>query len=221
MRSKDYIPASDPKFIEFGENLFDKAGLHHEDWGVPSAEQVIGGALIEFKDKYAKAIQPNRGKIDVSEKNAARKVAEKAIRSYVQGFLAKNPLITDTEREMLKINVYDTTPTTISAPLGQANAKVDYLGQLQLQLRIFHVENTPIDPKANYGFRIYFGIYADSDTPPANGMELRESRFTRQKKMLFTFLPTDAKKTVYFSIRYENSKGEAGTWGPLFSAVIP
>ena len=28
-------------------------------------------------------------------------------------------------------------------------------------------------------------------------------------------------KAAYFSIRYENSKGKAGPWGPLASALIP
>ncbi|MDR2184295.1 MAG: hypothetical protein LBO80_01305 [Treponema sp.] len=27
--------------------------------------------------------------------------------------------------------------------------------------------------------------------------------------------------TVYFCLRYENSKGEAGPFGPVFSAVVP
>jgi hypothetical protein len=30
----------------------------------------------------------------------------------------------------------------------------------------------------------------------------------------------DAGKTVYVCARYENSKGEAGNWGPLASAVV-
>ena len=28
-------------------------------------------------------------------------------------------------------------------------------------------------------------------------------------------------QTVYFCIRYENSKGKAGPWGPIFQAIIP
>ena len=221
MRTKDYIPGNDAKFIEWGENLMTVGELHCTDWGVIGPEQMVGGALTDFKDKYAKAAQPNRGRIDVLEKNEARKTAEKALRSYVQGFLAKNPKITNTQREMLGITVYDVVPTSVGAPQGQAEADISYPGRTQLQLKIKHIEGTPKDTKALYGFRVYFGVYADGDAPPVSGMDLRESKFTRQRKMLFTFLPTDSAKVAYFSIRYENSKGETGPWGPMFSAIIP
>jgi len=43
----------------------------------------------------------------------------------------------------------------------------------------------------------------------------------RRRKELFIFPAEDSGKTAYFSIRYKNSKGQAGPWGPVFSAVIP
>jgi hypothetical protein len=33
--------------------------------------------------------------------------------------------------------------------------------------------------------------------------------------------PSALTNTVYFCLRYENSKGEAGPFGPVLSAVIP
>jgi hypothetical protein len=96
-----------------------------------------------------------------------------------------------------------------------------YPGRTQLQLLLKHIAGTPFNPKADYGYRIYYGLYTQSDTPPASGIELHESRFSRQKKVLFSFSPSDSGKTAFFSIRYENSKGKTGPWGPLFSAIIP
>jgi hypothetical protein len=55
--------------------------------------------------------------------------------------------------------------------------------------------------------------------PPVSGKELPHSRWTRRRKERFSF-DGDSGKTVYFCIRYENSKGEAGEFGPIFSAVI-
>jgi hypothetical protein len=54
-----------------------------------------------------------------------------------------------------------------------------------------------------------------------HGTELPHSRFTRRKKELFEFPLEDSGKTAYFCIRLENSKGKAGPWGPVFSAIIP
>jgi hypothetical protein len=57
--------------------------------------------------------------------------------------------------------------------------------------------------------------------PAVHGTNLPHSRFVRRRKELFIFPPEDSGKTAYFSIRYENSKGQAGPWGPVFSTVIP
>jgi hypothetical protein len=56
--------------------------------------------------------------------------------------------------------------------------------------------------------------------PPKDGKGL-DHRFTRRRKEKLLFDAEDAGKTVYACARYENSKGEAGDWGPVVSAVIP
>jgi len=131
------------------------------------------------------------------------------------------PPLNEAELVSLGLRMKDTTPTSVSDPTGQAKAIITYTGPTQLLLRITHVEGTPIDKKANYGCRVYYGKYAAADTPPSSGKDLRESVFTRQKKLLLTFEPEDTGKTAHFCMRYENSKGKAGPWGPMFAAVIP
>jgi hypothetical protein len=46
-------------------------------------------------------------------------------------------------------------------------------------------------------------------------------RFVRKKKESFVFQPQDSGKRAYFALRYENSKGEAGPWCPIFSVLVP
>ena len=132
-----------------------------------------------------------------------------------------NPPLTDADFAAMELKPKDVTPTPVAPPTGQAEADISYPGKTQLQAKIKHVEGTPLNPKAEYGYRIYYGLFDAAETPPESGVNLRESKFTRQKKVLFTFLPTDSGKTAYFSIRYENSKGESGPWGPMCSAIIP
>ncbi|MDR2093266.1 MAG: hypothetical protein LBP58_08140 [Azoarcus sp.] len=94
----------------------------------------------------------------------------------------------------------------------------------------------PPDPHhSDYGYRIYHGILppggasVEAATGPkrellkaaVTGDELPHSRFTRRPIELFDFEQTDSGKTVYFSVRFENAKGEPGPWGPVFHAVIP
>jgi hypothetical protein len=92
-----------------------------------------------------------------------------------------------------------------------------------------------LDPRAEYGFRIYYGVMPQGGATveaatgprreliktPVSGEELPHSRFVRHKKELFDFPAEDSGKKAYFCLRYENSKGKSGPWGPLFSAIIP
>ena len=220
MSGKRYIPSNDGQFSDWAENLYAEAVKGFTKWMIAAPELFLETPLEAFQTKLAKLADPNHGKIDKTEKDVARRVLEKACRDYVQGFLARNPLVTDLDRERLGITIYDTIPTTIAEPTGQADAKITYPGRTQLMLHIQHVDGT-YDRKTNYGCRVYFSAYAPGETPPASGKDLRESKFTRQKKMLFTFQPGDSGKTAYFAIRYENSKGSTGPWGPMFSAIIP
>ena len=221
MTKKDYVPGNDVQFLEWADKLFTYATTHATRLKAPAPDDGMRDLKNDFEAALAKASNPNRGKVDVLEKNEARKRLEKACRDYAQGFLARNIYVSNVDRERMGLNVRDTTPTPVADPTGQAIGVVSYRGSAQLHMAILHKEDTPLDAKANYGHRIYFDLRAPGATPPASGIELTQSRFTRRKNALFTFLPTDTGKTVYFAIRYENSKGKSGPWGPLFSSLIP
>ena len=221
MAYKSYVPIKDADFIKWAEKLMEISAENYETWSIAPHEDVIGTTVAVFKQKLARMNDPNHGKIDTFEKNEARKAAEKACRTYVQGYIARNPKVTDTMRGYMGLTVYDTIPTSVADPIGLVTATIKYPNAGALELHIKHVEGTPMDIKANYGFRIYYGVYAADDSMPETGEDLRASKFTRQKKMLFTFNPKDSGKTACFCIRYENSKGKAGQWGSLISAIIP
>ena len=155
-----------------------------------------------------------------AELKTARKELVATMRDVKRRYFFSPPL-TDGELISLGLKPKDVIPTPVGAPQGQATADVSYLGGQILQLHVKHVAGTPNDPKANYGVKIYYDAFADSDKKPASGDELTKHKFTRQKKETFEFATADVKKTAYFCIRYENSKGKAGAWGPMISAVIP
>ena len=219
MAGKNYIPTNDHQFLEWLEKLLAYVSLNCARWFIANPESFLSEHWEDFKKKLTKASEPNSGKVDVFALKEARKKTEREVRDFVQGFLAKNRFVTSEDRVAMGLPIYDTTPTAIGDPTGQAEAGIAYPGRTQLELRIKHISGTPTI--ANYGCRIYYGVFADGETPPASGKDLRDSKFTRKKKELFTFDPADCKKTAWFCIRYENSKGAAGPWGPLFSANIP
>jgi hypothetical protein len=84
------------------------------------------------------------------------------------------------------------------------------------------------DAGSDYGVRIYYALSGEPDDrfpfrlaePLKIGKVLPYSVFTRRKKERFDF-NGESGSTVYFCLCYENSKGEAGPFGPVLSAVVP
>ena len=216
-----YIPADDEGLIDIVEKVYHHADSHHMDWGVIGVSEEKKKRLTELRQKIKQCRSSRCSITDIRVKNDMKKTVEKDIREYVQGYIAKNPLVTVEDRTIMELPVYKTKRTPVGIPQGQATANVKYLGGQVLQLHIEHVSGTPFDKKANYGYKIFYGVFADGDPQPVTGEDLHKDKFTRRKKEQFMFSPTDVKKTAYFCIRYENSKGQAGTWGPMIKAIIP
>ena len=123
----------------------------------------------------------------------------------------------------------------VPPPTGFAEADVSYPGVGVLELRCRPVEGQPpLDWRSDYGYRIYYGVLPPGGAsveqatgkqrllmqPPDSADLLPHSQWCRRKKEQFDFHGNSG-WTAWFCIRYENSKGDFGYWGPLFSAVIP
>jgi hypothetical protein len=132
-----------------------------------------------------------------------------------------SPPLTDTDLLSLGLQPKDTTPTAVGLPQGLVTASVKYLQERALELGYYHVENTPTDKRANYGIKTRYAVFPPEVTAIENIGQLTETAFTRQKKMTFKFGDADRRKVAWFRMRYENSKGEAGEWGPYVQAMIP
>ena len=194
---------------------------NHVKWRLmEEATEELDEANKNFEDGLHRLNDPSHTLYDVKVKNELKVVVVKELRGLVQGLIANNLKVTDADKGVMGLPVYDKQPTPVPPPSGQAEASVTFPGRAQLKVEIKHI-GVLTDRKASYGCRIYYKVCAVGETPPESGMELTMSKFTRKKKEMFTFLPTDSNKIAWFCIRYENSKGEAGPWGPLASAVIP
>jgi hypothetical protein len=78
----------------------------------------------------------------------------------------------------------------------------------------------PTTDSANKGFRIWYGVVAPGEMPPANSDDLRKSFYTKRKKEGIEFEFGDSGKTAYFAVQLEN-EGKKGNRVPMVSALIP
>jgi hypothetical protein len=63
--------------------------------------------------------------------------------------------------------------------------------------------------------------WAFSDTPVVDVEDLGRSMFDTRAPLLFEFAGHDRGRVFYFSLRWENTRGEKGPFGPILSAMVP
>ena len=220
MSSGDWLSSTRDGQLAMGKN-WDRVVAENADvWSVPEE--------IRSKLSHAAIVAASENAVPANERNpvtnARLNTAFGELTAVMRDMKKRyfyNPPLTDADLLSLGLKPKDREPTPVSGPTGIAEASITFPGRLRLMVQIQRVEEAQQDARANYGCRIYYGVYAAGETPPASGKDLRESLFTRKKKELFTFQPEETGKTAYFSIRYENSKGIAGPWGPVGKAMIP
>jgi hypothetical protein len=62
----------------------------------------------------------------------------------------------------------------------------------------------------------------DDKRYPVNGPEaLIHSEFDTASPFTLNFQGHERGKTVYFCLRWENTVGEKGPWGEIYSAIVP
>jgi hypothetical protein len=221
MKNKEYIPYGDAKFLEWVKFLFQYVFANAARFRMMPPDAIINEYIESFETALAKCALPNHGKIDILEKKEARRIVEKFARETVQGFLARNPNVTDIDREKMRITVYDTEPTSVAVPVGLPAATFKFPNTGASEMSIGHTEGTPFDAKANYGTKAAYDLFHIDQPIPVHVDMLNKSIFTRRKKYLLTFDQADSGKRACFCLRYENSKGEAGQWGQIVTAIVP
>jgi len=229
---KEIVPRSDYTLVVWSHQVITVAydPLNYDRWCIvkPSDE------LKELHDDFAKKLdacnQSNRRSADVLAKNVAKEKLTKAFRNFVQGFLVRNINVTEEDRHLMGLPQRDTIPTIVPQPVTQVEGTLVFRGLGLIEMRDIRSADEKPDARAGYGVRIYYGIMGGAPAEennlfrltrrPLHGSELPHSVFTRRKRHLFDFT-ADRGREVFFCMRYENSKGEAGPWGKIFQAFIP
>jgi hypothetical protein len=233
-----FVPSKDAEFDEFFEYYCGyvdlKTGGNKPEWThIPSDRKTdLNDAFTDWHEAYIKLKEPHTSS-DILAKKLARKRDEKVLRNFNNEFILYSSAVSPQEKKDLGNKLRDDHPTPIPRPWDQVEADIVLLGPHLMELRIKKLPSLEGDPeRANYGVRIFWGVLGTSSATdkfrlsalPTSGDDLPHSTFTKRKKYRFDFPEEDRGKTVYFCLRYENSKGGKegeGPFGPIFSAIIP
>jgi hypothetical protein len=220
MKNINWIPPKREGKLTMANNWVSLIILNKAIWQIAEDKMEKLQATYEAANSLSLKPAGSRSPADNAELRAAINEMVACMRDIKKRYFYSPPL---TEADFLRLGLKpkDVEPTSVPAPAGQAKVETRYAGPAQLEAIVSHVEGTAFDLKTIHGYQLAFMLCDADQTPPASGKEFTESKFSRRKKFPFTFEREDMGKKMYFAVRYENSKGEAGPWGPVTSAVVP
>jgi hypothetical protein len=191
----------------------------YQAWQIPSPQTTLNPLLGNYQTAFEAANNPNRGKVDVLQKNETRDALKAAVRPYVKAYLAYNPAVTDADKENMGLPLHDTKPTPVPPPATYPEAETD--SSVIRQLTIHFKDNGSekrAKPKGAHGAEIRWSIL---DHAPASVDELTTSAFDTASPLTLSFDESQRGKMVYYCPRWENAKGDKGPWGEIYSAIVP
>jgi hypothetical protein len=216
----DYVPKSDSEFNLWQGNLVTIVVDNKTPWGVlPDSLADLQNKQTRWINAFAKAsVKQNRTPADVQEKSDARTDYEPALRGFVSEFLAGNSKVSDSDRARMGLTVKSTTRTPVAAPSTRPVAIIDYSVRLQHTINFADEGATSkAKPVGVHGCEIFYKI---DGAAPVDASELSYLATDTATPYVTTFEGKYAGKTVYYMLRWVNTRGEQGPWSSTFSAMV-
>jgi len=233
--SNDWFPSRRSDQILMAKNWEHQMTTWGEMWGVPKD---VKAKLKSLRVKAENDLHLATGANPTPENIQKCRDTLKELQAYMRNIKSryfKKPPLKNEHFVALGLKVPDRIKSPVPKPEASSSVEVSYLGISRLRLHLSRIDGAAADKRAEYGRRIYWGVMPPGGATleqaagkghylmkrPVSGEELAHSKLTRRARETIEFPSEDSGSTAYFCVRYENSKGEPGPWGPIFSAVIP
>ena len=208
-QNHDYIPRNADELLAFAKNLYAYALANYTRWQIPSPQAYLDAPITAFESALTLFKDPNHGKIDTLNKNETQKALDSALRTYIQGFIVRNPLVADEDRERLGLPLRDTTATHHPAPSGKGRHTVTALNP-----RTGDKRKPPLVKGVAFAHRI-----RSAEEKPAAAEEM-PSVFQTGTVKNFQWGEESYGKIADYACAYENDGGKRGPWSDVASVII-
>jgi hypothetical protein len=215
------IPRKDVDFHEKQKVITSKTKPKLTAWGIskPWFDEQVSPAKEEWVSAWANCQDPAQRTLYITFlKNEKRKAYEKLLRILVK-MLKSSPLVTDDDRRSMGIEIRDASWTPVKPPKTYPEFTVDssMIRCLRISFRDLG-SKSKAKPYGVHGAEIRWAIL---DKPPVLVEELVHSNFDTHSPFELTFTDHERGKSVYFCLRWENTRGEKGPWSEIVMAIVP
>ena len=218
-KNHDYIPKNDDDLLAFAKNFYAYALANYARWQIPSSQPYLEAPIAAFESALAVFKGPNHGKIDTLTKNETKKTLDSALRTYIQGFIARNPAVTDEDRERMGLPLRDTIPTHHPAPEVKPVAEAVPSGKgrhtvTALNPQTGSKQKPPVVKGVAFAHRV-----RGPEEAPAKAEDM-PSVFQTAAVKDFQWGAEVYGKVVDYACAYENDGGKRGPWSDVSSVII-
>jgi hypothetical protein len=218
-QNHDYIPWKDEDLLVFAENFYAYALANYTRWQVPSPQAYLEAPIAAYKTALAAYQEPNHGKIDTLNKNETKKTLDSALRTYIQGFIARNPLVTDEDRERMGLPLRDTVPSPHPEPDIKPEIEALPSGKgkhtvTALNPQTGNKRKPPLVTGVAFAHRV-----RGPEEKPLAAAEMPSVYQTAAVKN-FQWGEDLYGKVVDYACAYENEGGKRGPWSDVASLII-
>lgn len=217
----DYIPKNDADFNVWQGNLVAILTPNITIWGIDIDDfTLVKSKQTTWEAAFAKASnKQNRTSADVLDKDNACDDYKKSIRGFSGQWLANNSKVTDSDRVRMGLNVRTGTRTPSPVPTSSPVGVIDFSVRLQHTISFYDEASAHSNAKpiGEHGCEIYMKVDGDA---PKDASELTYVATDTASPYVLKFYGSNAGKTVYYWLRWVNTRGEAGPWSTTVSAMV-
>lgn len=216
-------PTREAEFVPWLTNIHDRVVAEVDHFGVPAGVVTTWTtAYNAFMAAYAIAIDPEtRTRSAIQAKDTTKKEVTDQAREVIR-ILQGMPTVTDAQRELLQIPIYDTEPTNVPPPQVSPGMELSVMGLHQLGVRIWDPLNPDSKRKpAGVQGTVVFSCTGEAPLPAGDAGWVWQGQTTRLKGniTLPSSLPGGTK--VWVCGVFYNAKGEHGPVSTAVSAYLP
>jgi hypothetical protein len=145
---------------------------------------------------------------------------KKVYRQLYTGYLKGNPLVTDDDLQGAAFPKRSSGRRRHSSlPDTRVGTRTDTSKPALVIIHYFDLESHgAAKPPGVHGAEI---VWAVLDHPPVDWSELTHSEFSTRTPLSLSFSGEQRGLTLYFAMRWENTRGEKGPWSNIESVIIP
>jgi hypothetical protein len=141
-------------------------------------------------------------------------------RELYTGFIRSNPLVTNADLDGMGFPLHPSgghTPVPVPHTMPEAEVIWPSPGVVEIHFRDAGWSRRA-KPHGVHGAEICWAVL---DEKPVKWDELTNSSFDTHTPFRLTFKGNQRGKWLYFSLRWENTRGEKGPWSEILETVIP